>query len=191
MTVCVYGASSKEIDEKYITDGEELGRLLALRGHTLVFGAGNNGLMGAAARGCHSENGRVIGIVPSFFNVDGELYDSCDEIIRTSTMRERKQFMEERSDAFVMTPGGIGTFEEFFEILTLKQLARHNKPIAILNTKGYFNPMLKMLEFAVREKFMTDKCLKLCEFLDSPKAVLDYIEGFEAENYRLSELKNI
>lgn len=191
MTVCVYGASSKEIDEKYIADGEQLGRLLALKRHTLVFGAGNNGLMGAVARGCHSQNGWVIGIVPSFFNVDGELYGFCNEIIHTNTMRERKQLMEERSDAFVMTPGGIGTFEEFFEILTLKQLSRHNKPIAVLNTNGYFDPMLKMLEFAVREKFMTDKCLNLCEFLDSPTEVLRYIENCTAENYSVEELKNI
>ena len=80
--------------------------------------------MGAAARGASAGNGEIVGVAPTFFNVDGIIYDKCTELIRTETMRERKQIMEDRSDAFIMVPGGIGTFEEFFEVLTLKQLGR-------------------------------------------------------------------
>ncbi len=91
-----------------------LGKKLAERGHTLVlFGAGARGLMGAAARGASAGNGEIVGVAPTFFNVDGIIYGKCTELIRTETMRERKQIMEDRSDAFIMVPGGIGTFEEF------------------------------------------------------------------------------
>jgi uncharacterized protein (TIGR00730 family) len=117
-----------------MSETQELGRVLAQKGYTLVFGGGAQGLMGAAARGFKEMNGRIIGIAPTFFmNVDGVLYDQCSQFIYTETMRERKQLMEEHSDAFLVTPGGIGTFEEFFEILTLKQLGRHTKPILIYN----------------------------------------------------------
>lgn len=115
MNVCVYGASSNDIDRSYIEETEYLGREIAKRGHTLVYGAGANGLMGAVARGVYEENGTIIGVTPSFFNVDGILFENVSELITTETMRERKQIMEDKADAFIITPGGIGTLEEFFE----------------------------------------------------------------------------
>ena len=124
MNICVYGAASKNIDPKYTDAGYDLGLKLAKRGHGLVFGGGNGGMMGAVARGAHDGGAHIIGIAPSFFNIDGVLYPHSDEIIYTETMRQRKQKMEDMSGAFIVTPGGIGTFEEFFEILTLKQLAQ-------------------------------------------------------------------
>ena len=124
MKICVYGASSNSIDKKYIEAGERLGSLMAARGHTLVFGGGANGLMGAVARGEAEVRGEIIGVAPTFFNVDGILFPDCTDFVYTETMRERKQKMEELSDAFVMTPGGIGTIEEFFEILTLSHLTK-------------------------------------------------------------------
>ena len=114
MNICVYGASSNVIDKKYIEVTEELGRKMAERGHNLVFGGGANGLMGAAARGVYEKGGYIVGVVPTFFNVDGILFENCNEMIRTETMRQRKQIMEDRADSFIMTPGGMGTFEEFF-----------------------------------------------------------------------------
>ena len=101
-----------------------------------MYGAGANGLMGAVARGVCEENGTIIGVTPSFFNVDGILFENVSELITTETMRERKQIMEDKADAFIVTPGGIGTLEEFFEILTLKQLGRHGKAIVIFNQNG-------------------------------------------------------
>lgn len=187
MKICVYGASSNEIDKSYILAGERLGEEMAKRGHELVFGAGGSGMMGAAARGMTKEKGRILGIVPSFFNVDGILYEKCDEIVFTETMRERKQLMEVCSDAFVMTAGGIGTFEEFFEILTLKQLDRHQKPIVILNTNGYYNRMLEMLDFTMEEKFARDKTKELYFVTDDIDAALDYIEGYRGEQVDISE----
>ncbi|MGN0396256.1 MAG: LOG family protein, partial [Coprococcus sp.] len=102
MNICIYGASSNDIDPSYIEAVRKLGTMMAERGHTLVFGAGGQGLMGAAARGVSSKNGHIIGVAPSFFDVDGILYENDMELIKTDTMRERKQIMEDRSDAFIM-----------------------------------------------------------------------------------------
>ena len=191
MNICVYGASSKTIDKSYIEDGERLGKEMARRGHGLVFGGGASGLMGAVARGVYKEGGKIVGVAPKFFNVDGILFENCDEMLRPDTMRERKQIMEDRADAFIITPGGIGTFEEFFEILTLKQLERHNKPIAILNTNGYYDKMAEFIENAIDGEFLNEKSKLLYEFVDTAKEALDYIEGYSKEQMNISELKNI
>ena len=191
MNICVYGASSKTIDKSYIEDGEHLGKIMAERGHSLVFGGGANGLMGAVARGVYSIGGKIKGVVPKFFNVDGILFDNCDELIRPDTMRERKQIMEDSSDGFIITPGGIGTFEEFFEILTLKQLGRHNKPIAIINTNGYYDKMIAFMEHAIAGEFLNEECKYLYEFVDTAEKALDYIENYDQDVIHITKLKNI
>ena len=155
MRVCVYGAASNDINPKYLTEGELLGSNLAKKGISVVYGGGASGLMGAVARGAYKEKGELIAVVPSFFNVDGVLFEHNTEIIFTETMRTRKQKMEELSDAFIITPGGIGTFDEFFEILTLRSLGRHNKPILILNTLGYYDSLISMIECGKKEGFIT------------------------------------
>lgn len=177
MRICVYGASSDAIDSIFIREGERLGERMAERGHELVFGGGAHGMMGAVARGMTKKGGRIIGVAPSFFHVDGVLYEQCDEFLYTETMRERKQLMEERADAFVMTAGGIGTLEEFFEILTLRQLERHRKPIAVLNTDGYYDSVTEMLKTAVERRFMREANLTLFGTFKDPDALLDYLEN--------------
>ena len=189
MNICVYGASSNDIDPIYLQAGEELGYAMAKRGHGLVFGGGAKGLMGAAARGMTRGNGAILGVAPRFFDIEGVLYPDCTEFIFTDTMRERKAIMEERADAFVMTPGGIGTFEEFFEILTLRQLSRHTKPIAVLNTKGYYKPIADMLEQAMEQGFMRRECQKLFAFYDDPEALLDGLEQGSVQ-VEASKLRN-
>lgn len=191
MNICVYGASSKTIDKSYIEAGEHLGEIMVDRGHDLVFGGGANGLMGAVARGVYRKGGKILGVVPKFFNVDGIIFEDCTKLIRPDTMRERKQIMEDNADGFIITPGGIGTFEEFFEILTLKQLGRHNKPIAIMNTNGYYNKMLAFMEHAIEGEFLNDECRLLYEFVDTPKEALDYIEGYDRKQISITKLKNI
>lgn len=177
MRICVYGASSDAIDSIFIREGERLGERMAERGHELVFGGGAHGMMGAVARGMTKKGGRIIGVAPSFFQVDGVLYEQCDEFHYTETMRERKQLMEDQADAFIMTAGGIGTLEEFFEILTLRQLERHRKPIAVLNTDGYYDSVTKMLKTAVERKFMREANLTLFGTFNDPDALLDYLEN--------------
>ncbi len=191
MNICVYGASSATLDGVYIAAGEQLGKHMAERGHALVFGGGASGLMGAAARGEHSAHGRVIGIAPTFFSADGVIYKDCDEFIPTTTMRERKQLLEEKSDAYIMAPGGIGTFDEFFEMLTLKQLGRHDKPMVVFNTAGYYDSLLAMIENGIEKEFIFPTVRELYFVTDSVDESLDYIEHYEAKGVDASHYKNV
>ena len=191
MNICVFGASSNAIDPAYLAAGERLGEEMAKRGHGLVFGGGQKGMMGAAARGMSRFGGEIIGVAPRFFDVEGVLYQACTEFVFTDTMRERKAIMEERSDAFVMSPGGIGTFEEFFEILTLRQLGRHRKPIAVLNTKNYYGPLHEMLEQAIEQGFMRPECRSLCAFFEDPEQLLDYLENDNGAAVDPSKLRDV
>ncbi len=173
MKICIFGASGSELDPAFFVDAYELGRLIAVGGHTLVFGGGQNGLMGACARGAAEQGGEIIGIAPRFFDEPGILFTGCTQLIYTETMRERKARMEEMSDAFVVLPGGIGTFEEFFEILTLKQLGQHAKAIVMLNTLGYYDDMLRLLEKAADGRFMSRQCLQLFRLSSTPGEAMD------------------
>ena len=191
MNICVYGAASKTIDAQFTEVGHALGCLLAQHGYGLVFGGGDNGMMGAVAPGTHDGGGRIIGVAPRFFNVDGVLYPHCDELIYTDTMRERKQKMEDLSGAFIVTPGGIGTFEEFFEILTLKQLGRTKKPLVILNTAGYYDNMLAMLRRTIDSNFMSAKTLDLFGIVDTPEQAIEYIEHYVEQEVDVEELRRL
>ncbi len=190
MKICLYGASSNEIPPLYISAAEILGEKIAAAGHTLVYGGGANGLMGATARGVVKKGGSVIGVAPSFFNVDGVLFKGCREIIYTETMRERKQKMEELSDAFIAVPGGIGTFDELFEIMTLRQLGRHKKRIALFNINGYFDELINMLNKASSQGFMTEACMSLAPSFSDAEKLIRYLEQTELE-FDFSEFKSV
>lgn len=183
MNICVFGSSSDLIDKEYLYSAEKLGSELAKKGHGVVFGAGKFGVMGATARGVSAENGTLIGVSPKFFTEMDVLFDSCTELILTETMRERKGIMEDRSDAFIICAGGMGTFEEFFEVLTLKQLRRHEKPIIIYNVKGYYNHMIAMMDNAVKNKFMTDDCKRLYSVADTQEEVFEQLENYVPFSY--------
>ena len=191
MTICVYGAASEKIDPAFIEGSEQLGRGIARRGHRMVYGGGGGGVMGACARGAARAGGEVTGVVPYFMDDFEVINKNCTKIIRTDTMSERKDIMENSADAFIIAPGGIGTFEEFFEILTLKQLGRHNKPIAVLNVDGYYDDMIRMLETTVREGFMREACLRLYGVFSEPEALLSYLESDQATALDVRHLKNI
>jgi len=190
MNICIYGASSDKLAQIYFHEAETLGTLMAQGGHTLVFGGGQGGLMGAVARGSHAHGGQIIGVAPRFFDEPGILYPHCTRFIYTDTMRERKAIMEAESDAFIVLPGGIGTYEEFFEMLTLKQLGRHGKPMAVLNTNGYYNAMELMLQNTVDEGFMSCNCLDLYGVCSTPEEVLDYILHAEVLAGSINRLKD-
>ena len=191
MKICVYGASSTAIDKIYIEKVEKLGELMAERGHSLVFGGGANGLMGAVARGICSKNGYVMGVIPKFFEkIDAELeYKRCDVLIRPDTMRERKQIMEDNADGFIMVPGGIGTFEEFFEILTLKQLRQLDKPLVVYNIEGYYDEMLKMMSASIDKCFIRENVNELYKVFTDLDEMLNYIENYKGTNLSVKDLK--
>ncbi len=191
MNICIYGASSDKIKKIYIEKVEQLGRKMAERGHTLVFGAGKSGVMGACARGMYEGHGYIVGVSPNFFKVDGVLFEHCDEMIYTDTMRQRKQILEERSDAYIVAPGGIGTYDEFFEMLTLKQLARHSKAIVLYNINGYYDEMIKMMQKTADEEFMTQAGMNLFRVFDDADKMLDWIEKYKGEAVKIRDMKNI
>ncbi|MBQ9130226.1 MAG: TIGR00730 family Rossman fold protein [Clostridia bacterium] len=191
MRICVFGAASPTIDPEYIQKVELLGEEMAKRGHSLVFGAGGNGLMGAAARGVHKGGGYVLGVIPKFFEEEGveAIYDKCDKLIFTETMRQRKQTMEDNADAFIVAPGGIGTFEEHFEILTSKQLCRHNKPIVLYNVKGYYNELEEVMRQAMKKNFIRENCADLYKLTADLDELFSYIEA-PVKDHTVKELKD-
>lgn len=191
MKITIYGASSDQIKKIYLEEVEALGEKIAKRGHSLVFGAGDSGCMGAAARGVFKGGGEIIGVIPTFFDVDGVIYPNCTELIQTETMRDRKEILEEKADAFVVTPGGIGTYDEFFEIVTLKQLQRHNKAIAIYNVDGYYDALHQMLKKLVTDGFMKEESESLVRFFDDADEMIDYLENYKEEVLNVEDLKHL
>ena len=192
MNICIFGAASNEISSYYTDTTEQFGRMLAERGHNLVFGAGRLGIMGAAARGVKKGGGKVIGVIPTFFKEEDieQIFLDCDELIYTDTMAERKSKMEELADAFAILPGGIGTFEEMFEVLTLKQLGRHTKPIAIYDINRYYKSLEELLHNSFKERFIRKDCRLLYECSDNPNKILDYIENDRPKGLSVHDLKN-
>lgn len=191
MKICVYGAASSLIDNCYLEAGKELGKELAKRGHGLVFGGGSHGMMGAVANGAFEEKGYILGIIPEFFKEAGAevSFKNCTEYIYTDTMRERKRELEENSNGFIITPGGIGTLDEFFEILTLKQLGRHNKPIAIYNIDGFFDELDTMMDKSIEKEFITHDCKELYSVFDNKEEMLEYLENYDEKDVDISKVK--
>ena len=194
MNICVFGAASPQVERQYTDAAEKLGEAIAKRGHGLVFGAGAHGLMGAVARGTKVAGGKVIGVVPQFFIEEDiePIFEYCDELLIVKDMSERKDKMEELSDAFIITPGGIGTFEEFFQMLVLKQLNRHKKAMAIYNVNGYYFGIEALMHTGAEESFLRENTLKLYKSFDGDRMeeLLDYIETDHAtENMHIRDLK--
>lgn len=189
MRICVFGASGTELDKIYTEQTERLGFLLAKRGHSLVFGGGKNGLMGAAARGFTKGGGHITGVAPLFFKEAGVLYNACDEYVYPDSMRDRKKYMEDNSDAFIVAPGGIGTYEEFFEVLTLKQLARMSKPIVLLNINGFFDNLNGLIKSGIANGFIRSQTAQLYKTADSIEAAIEIAEtdSFDINTIKFSD----
>lgn len=154
MHITVYAASSGQVPEKYKAAAAELGHVMARRGHTLINGAGRTGLMGATCDALLEEGGKAIGIIPQFMIDQNWQHTGMTELIVTPDMHERKEKMAAMNDACIACPGGVGTLEELFEIITWKQLGLYLKPIVILNIDGYFDPILAQLQRCIDEQFM-------------------------------------
>lgn len=153
-SVCVYCASSTKIDPLYFEAARRLGTLLAERHIRLVNGAGTIGLMRSVADAVLENGGEAIGVIPKFMVEQGWQHTGMTQLIEVSGMHERKQTMANLSDAVIALPGGCGTLEELLEIITWKQLGLYLNPVVILNTNGFFDPLLEMLEKAIDENFM-------------------------------------
>ena len=153
-SICVYCGAKPGDDPAFVETARQVGRWIGHHGGQLVYGGGRSGLMGIVADATLAAGGRVVGIIPKAL-VDNEwAHQDCTELHVVDTMHERKQMMAERADAFLAMPGGIGTFEEFFEIWTWRQLGYHNKPVGLLNLNGYYDCLLTFLQSAVTHQFM-------------------------------------
>src|SRR5436190_10379229 len=159
--VTVYCSSSKRVAREYLEAARELGEAIAREGWVLVYGGNHIGCMGIMADAARAAGGKVVGITPQLMVDKGIGDEKCDELIVTEGMRERKKLMEERGDAFIVLPGGIGTLEEVFEILVGKSLGYHNKPIVLVNVANFFRPLLSMLEHGMKEGFIKERVREL------------------------------
>jgi uncharacterized protein (TIGR00730 family) len=153
-SVCVFCGSGPGRNPAYIAGARELGTALAENDIGLVYGGGSNGLMGEVARSVQAHGGRVLGIIPEFLSAKGRIFTEANELVVTATMHERKMTMFERSDGFIVLPGGMGTLEELAEMSTWAQLDRHKKPIILCNIEGYWRPFLTLLDHMRDEHFI-------------------------------------
>ena len=155
-SVCVYCGSKPGHDPRFAAVAQEVGQWIGQHGGQLVYGGGRNGLMGLIADSTRAAGGRVVGVIPSALVEREWAHEGCDELHVVDTMHERKRMMMDRADAFLALPGGIGTFEELFEVWAWRQLGYHDKPIGILSSRGYYERMMAFMQEVVREGFMGD-----------------------------------
>ncbi len=183
-SICVFCASSESIDEVYRETAFDLGRRVGTLGIDLVYGGAAIGLMGCVARGVHENNGRVVGVLPEIFKKKDIEYSEADELIITKNMRERKGVMDDRSDAFIVLPGGIGTLEEAMEILSMKQLKLTAKPLVFINTNQFFTSLLSHLQEMVDLKFAKAETMELFAIRPEAESALDYILNYTPPKIR-------
>lgn len=173
--VCVYCASSNQVDRAYHEATFSLGQILARAGITVVYGGGGIGLMGQLAEGVLSEQGRVVGVLPNFMAQIEWGHKRLTELILVDDLHGRKRIMLEQADAVIALPGGTGTFEELLEAITLKRLGIYLKPIILVNTMGFFRHFVQLLAACVEERFMDPRHLSMWQTVDRPEDVLPAI----------------
>mgnify|MGYP003388298596 FL=1 len=173
-TICVFCGSSELVDEIFKATAFELGLELGRRGIDLIYGGASIGLMGCVARGVHEEKGKVIGVLPEFFKTKDIAYSEADELIITRDMRERKAMMDQRSDAFIVLPGGMGTLEEAIEILSMRQLNLTDKPLIFINTQGFYEELISVFEKMIGLRFAKPNIIDMYKVASDPESALDY-----------------
>lgn len=174
-SVTVYCGSSTQLEASYHAAADVVGRGLGARGLTLVYGGGRIGLMGEIALSAANSGAKVIGVITHKLVGHEQANESCDELIVVDTMQERRTIMMLRGDAYLVLPGGIGTYEELFEVLVGRQLNDHSKPIGIVNIEGYFDPLIAMLEHGIKHNFIRPALLQLIYINPCPENVLEHI----------------
>ena len=177
--ICVFAGSSPGLRPAYRSAAGELGRTLASNGIGLVYGGARVGLMGATADAALAAGGEVIGVIPAHLVAREVAHAGLSDLRIVASMHERKSQMADLSDAFVALPGGLGTWEEFFEVLTWAQLGLHRKPCGLLNVEGYFNPLLAFLNHAIAEGFVQSEYRAMVVVAETADAMLDALTMYE------------
>lgn len=176
--VCVYSGSSDSVAPVYLQSARAMGEALADHGMTVVFGGGRTGMMGALADAALARGGKVIGVTPREFNTQVLAHAGLTEMRVVETMHERKALMAQMADAFVALPGGFGTLEELFEILTWAQLGHHRHPVGLLNVAGYYDPLLAMIDRAAGEGFLFGEHRQLLITSLEPNDLIQRMQGY-------------
>ncbi len=175
-SVCLFCGSRTGGDPLYVAEARRLGRCLAAHGHRLVYGAGDRGLMGEAARAMQEAGGRILGVIPQHL-VDWEVGKAdIDEYFVTETMHQRKKLMFDRSDAVIALPGGTGTLDELVEVLTWRQLGLHDKPIVVVNLAGYWDPLLALIDHTIAHGFAEARFKAFLTVVPESQAAVDAVE---------------
>jgi uncharacterized protein (TIGR00730 family) len=172
-TICVYCGSSDKINPVYLNAAYELGTVIAAQNIQLIYGAGSTGLMGAVANGTLENGGQVVGVIPEIFNLPHLVHQGLTRLQVVDDMHQRKARLAELADAFVALPGGFGTLEELFEILTWAQIGLHQKPVGLLNVRQYFNPLMEMIARASEEGFIYQEHMGLFTAAEDPGTLLE------------------
>ncbi|MCF7521094.1 TIGR00730 family Rossman fold protein [Neisseria sp. ZJ106] len=180
--IAVYCGSNLGNSKTYYQSAQAAGAAIARQGSTLVYGGGKIGLMGTVADAALAEGGRVIGVIPTFLLEKEMAHPGLSELIETPDMPSRKSKMIDLADGFIALPGGIGTYEELFEVLSLAQLRRHAKPIGLLNTDGFFDPLIALMQHTADTGFMPQANMKLLCVSDCPQTLLA-----QMADYRFTE----
>ena len=178
-SICVFCGSSEGNDNKIISAASQLGEALAKNEITLVYGAAKIGIMGLIAKSVLESNGKVIGIIPEFLKLKEVVHLGLTELITTQNMHERKLLMQKKSDAFITMPGGMGTMEELFELITWLQLGLHSKPIGLLNVNHFYDDLILMLEKMVKKGFLTLDNFELLLVDDNIDSLLHKMKNFK------------
>lgn len=174
-SICVYCGSRSGLNPAYAAAAAQVGHWIGSHGGQLVYGGGKSGLMGIVADAALQSGARVVGVIPKALVEKEWAHHGCTELYIVDTMHDRKRMMAERADAFLALPGGIGTFEELFEVWTWRQLGYHDKPIGILNVEGYYDRMMEFLASSVKEQFLGDWQMALVRSSDQYKALLEFL----------------
>ena len=176
MKICVFCSSSDRIDECFLRAGRQFGVGLGRRGHELIYGGYGRGLMGEVARGAYDAGAKITAVVPAIFDDDRFIYQGCSRVVRTPDLRTRKAAMQAESDAFAILPGGVGTYDEFFDTLALISLGQLDTPVAALDVGGFFTPLQKLLEDGAARGFISEGLAERVVFYASADELLDGIK---------------
>lgn len=176
-SICVYCGSSDKMPDIYLQAAAEMGRVIAGRGLRLIYGAGSTGMMGALADAALQAGGEVLGVIPHYFNTPALAHHNLTHLEIVDTLHQRKARMVELADAFIALPGGYGTLEEFFEVLTWAQIGLHQKPVGLLNINGYYNLLLALIEQAQQQGFIYDEHRALFTVEAQPEKLVDALQN--------------
>ncbi|MCX8064650.1 MAG: TIGR00730 family Rossman fold protein [Candidatus Hydrogenedentes bacterium] len=175
-SICIFAGSSDFAIDTYKEEVEKLAEYLVSKGVDIVYGAGRVGLMGVLSRKVHSLGGKLIGVVPGYFNTWRLVFDACNELIVTRDLQERKSVMAGRADGFLVLPGGIGTLDEFAEVLAWKQAHQHQKPIFLMNLYSFYDPLISLFENMLKKNFVLSSHMSLFKVFNSTDEFIVFSE---------------